>query len=353
MEKMMALMTYAPNDYKYEEVPLSPLGAGEILIKTRGCGICASDIKAFHGSDRFWGPSEAERYIKPPVIGGHELCGEIVEMAGDVKGFEIGDFIVPEQVVPCNECVYCKQGIYWNCQTSAVIGFKDYICGGFAEYVKLHKYSLNHKVPKSFLTEQAVLIEPLACGMHAVERAEIQHKDVVVVGGLGAIGLAMLDMVKLCLPRKIIGIDIKPLRLQIGKSYGVDAIIDASSQNVVQEVMDLTDGLGCDIYIEASGTNVGAKQGLNLLRHMGTYVQIGAFPGEISADWNIIGDGKELNVKGSHLSALTYPAVIKGIEAGLIRTEKLISHSFHLKDWKTAFDTAEKDPNAMKVMIVP
>jgi len=353
MKKMMALVTYAPSDSRYEEVPVPQIGAGEILIKTRGCGICASDIKAFHGSERFWGPSEAERYIKPPVIGGHELCGEIVDMADDVKGFEIGDVIAPEQVVPCNECVYCKQGIYWNCQTSAVIGFKDYISGGFAEYVKLHKYSLNHKVPNSFTTEQGVLIEPIGCGMHAVEQGGIQHKDVVVVGGLGAIGLAMLDMVKLYLPRKVIGVDLKPRRLEIGRTYGVDAIIDVANQNVVKEVMDLTDGLGCDVYIEASGTNAGVKQGLNLLRHMGTYVQIGAFPGEVSADWNIIGDGKELIVKGSHLSALTYPSVIKGIGSGLIRTQDLISHSFHLKDWKEAFETAEKDPRAIKVMLVP
>jgi threonine dehydrogenase-like Zn-dependent dehydrogenase len=353
MEKMKALVTYAPNDYRLEEVPISPLESGEILLKTRGCGICASDIKAYHGSDRFWGPSEAERYIKPPVIGGHELCGEIVDMAKDVKGFKKGDFIVTEQVVPCNECVYCKQGMYWNCQTSAVIGFKDYICGGFAEYVKLHKYALSHKVPESFTTEQAVLVEPLACGMHAVERAEIQHKDVVVVGGLGAIGLGMLDMVKLYLPRKIIGIDLKPRRLEIARTYGIDAVLDVTSQDVIKEVMDMTEGLGCDVYIEASGTNAGVKQGLNLLRHMGTYVQIGAFPGEISADWNIIGDGKELNVKGSHLSALTYPAVIKGIETGVIRTKELISHSFKLDNWKEAFEAAEKDPKAMKVMIVP
>jgi threonine dehydrogenase-like Zn-dependent dehydrogenase len=274
-------------------------------------------------------------------------------MAKDVKGFKKGDFIVTEQVVPCNECVYCKQGMYWNCQISAVVGFKDYINGGFAEYIKLHKYALNHKVPKSFTTEQAVLVEPLACGMHAVERAEIQHKDVVVVGGLGAIGLGMLDMVKLYLPRKIIGIDLKPRRLEIAGIYGIDAVLDVTSQDVSGEVMDMTDGLGCDVYIEASGTNAGARQGLNLLRHMGTYVQIGAFPGEISADWNIIGDGKELNVKGSHLSALTYPAVIKGIKTGVIRTEELISHSFKLDNWEKAFETAEKDPKAMKVMIVP
>ncbi len=350
---MMAVVTYAPYDYRYEEVPMPRIGEGEILLKMKGCGICAGDIKAYHGGIRIWGTSEEDRYITPPVIGGHEVFGEIVDIADDVAGFEIGDLVVPEQVVPCNECKFCKEGKYWNCTTSAVLGFKDYCNGGFAEYVKLHKNSILHKVPKEFTTEQAVLIEPIACGMHAVEQADIQYKDTVVVAGLGAIGLAMLDIIKLCLPLKVIGVDVKPKRLEMGRIFGADAIIDASSEKAVSTILQMCDGLGCDIYFEVSGTNAGVRQGLTLLRNMGTYVQIGVFPDEVKADWNLIADGKELTIKGSHLSALTYPSVIHGIQQGLIKTEGLISHRFQLKDWKEAFETAEKDPEAMKVMLVP
>lgn len=292
MKTMMALVTYAPHDYRYEEVAVPKIGPGEILLKVRGCGICAGDIKAYHGGIRIWGTSEADRYITPPVIGGHEVCGEIVDLADDVRGFEVGDFIVPEQVVPCNDCSFCKEGKYWNCATSAVIGFKDYANGGFAEHVKLHKNSIVHKVPDGFSTEQAALIEPIACGMHAVELAQIQHKDVVVVAGMGAIGLAMLDIVKLNLPMKVIGIDVKQKRLDMGKNFGADTIIDASSADAVDTVMELTDGAGCDVYFEVSGTNAGVKQGLGMLKNMGTYVQIGVFRDEVTADWNLLQMGK-------------------------------------------------------------
>ena len=90
-----------------------------------------------------------------------------------------------------------------------------------------------------------------------------------------------------------------------------------------------------------------------MLRNHGRFVQMGVLSDLVTADWNIIGDGKELTIIGSHLSAKVYPAVIRGIEKGLIRTDGLISHTFHLRDWKQAFETAEKDASAVKVMLVP
>ncbi|MCM1134091.1 MAG: alcohol dehydrogenase catalytic domain-containing protein [Clostridium sp.] len=350
---MKAVVSHAPYDNRYEEVAIPNVGEEEILIRVEGCGICAGDIKAFHGGIRIWGTSEEDRYIEAPVIGGHEFTGRIVKMGEKVEGYKEGERIVAEQIVPCNECDFCRQGIYWMCTGSAVYGFKQHAQGGFAEYVKIHKNSLIHKIPDSFTLEQAVLVEPLACGMHAVELAGIKHDDIVVIAGLGAIGTAMVRMAQLTLPKMIIGIDLRQHRLEMGKQYGADEVIDPSKQDVVEEIMRLTDGKGCDVYIEASGSPHSVKQGLNVLKNHGRYVQMGVFAEEVKADWNVIGDGKELTIIGSHLSAKTYPSVIRGIQTGLIKTEGLISHSFPLADWKEAFETAEKEPSAMKVMLTP
>ncbi|WP_333813840.1 alcohol dehydrogenase catalytic domain-containing protein [Muricomes intestini] len=339
--KMKALLSYAPYDNRYEDVPVPTIGNGEILLKVKGCGICAGDIKAYHGGIRIWGTSEEDRYIEAPCIGGHEFYGEIVQKAADVEGFEIGDTIVSEQIIPCGICRFCREGKYWMCTRSAVFGFKQYANGGFAEYVRLDKNCLNHKIPKSFTSEQSALIEPIACGMHAIERANIQHSDVVVIAGLGAIGLSMVNITSLALPKLVIGIDVKENRLAMGKEF------------VVEEIMNLTDGLGCDVYVEASGSPRSVRQGMDSLKNLGRYVQMGVFAEEVTADWNVMGDGKELTIIGSHLSALTFPSVIKGIESGLIKTEGLISHKFALADWKEAFQTAEKDPNAVKIMLLP
>lgn len=350
---MKALVSYAPYDYRYEDVPIPEIGPGEILLKVKGCGICAGDIKAYHGGIRIWGTSAENRYIEAPVIGGHEFCGEVVEIGESVADYKVGDVLVTEQIVPCNECKFCREGKYWMCQRSAVFGFKQYAQGGFAEYVKLSANCINHRVPASFTMEQSVLIEPIACGMHAVERADIKHSDTVVIAGMGAIGLAMVSMARLHLPKLIIGIDLKDDRLDLGREFGADVVLNPAKCDVIEEIMKLTDGLGCDVYIEASGSEKSVTQGMESLRNLGKYVQMGVFADLVKADWNVIGDGKELHIYGSHLSALNYPAVIKGIDAGLIRTDGLISHVFKLEDWEEAFEAAQKQSGAIKVVLIP
>lgn len=350
--KMKAVVSYAPYDNRYEDYPKPEAGPGEIVLKVKGCGICAGDVKAFHGGIRIWGTSPENRYIEAPCIGGHEFYGEVVELGEGVEGYEIGDVLVSEQIIPCGECEFCKQGTYWMCTRSAVFGFKQYANGGFAEYVKLTENCINHKVPKEFSPEQAVLIEPIACGMHAVERAGIRHSDVVVIAGLGAIGTSMVNLAKLALPKMVIGIDVRENRLEMGKKYGADIVLNPAKCNVAEEIKKLTNGLGCDVYIEASGSPRSVTQGMDSLKNLGRYVQMGVFAEEVKADWNTIGDGKELTIIGSHLSARTYDAVINGIKSGAIKTDGLISHKFKLEDWKEAFEKTEA-PDAMKIMLEP
>lgn len=351
--KMKALRSYAPYDNRLEEIDIPTAGPGELLLKVEGCGICAGDVKSYHGGIRIWGTSEENRYIEAPVTGGHEFFGEVVEVGAGMENYRTGDRVVAEQIAPCGECEFCRQGKYWMCTGSAVYGFKQHIQGGFAEYIKLHKNSIVHKIPQSFTKEQAALIEPIACGMHAVELAEIRHDDVVVIAGLGAIGTSMVNLARLYLPKMIIGIDVKEFRMEMGKKYGADYVLNPVNCNVADEIKKLTDGYGCDVYIEASGSPRSVTQGLESLKNHGRYVQMGVFADEVKADWNVIGDGKELSIKGSHLSALTFHSVIEGIESGLIKTEGLISHTFRLEDWEQAFKAAEEEPDAMKIMLIP
>lgn len=352
-EMMNSVVMYAPFDNRYEKIPKPKPGPGEILVKVKGCGICAGDLKAYHGGIRVWGISATDRYIEPPCIPGHEFYGEIEEIGDGVEGLSPGSLIVSEQIVPCGECSFCRNGEYWMCQRAAVYGFKPYANGGFSEYIILPAGSVNHVIPDVMTDEQCVLIEPIACGMHALEQAKIRHSDIVVIAGLGAIGLSMCNMADLAFPRKVIGIEIRENRIELAKRYGADIVLNPQNCNVVEEIMRLTDNLGCDVYIEASGNPQSAVQGLACLKNHGRYVQMGVLSDKVTADWNTIGDGKELTITGSHLSGKTYDAVIRGMLKGLIKTEGLISHKFHLKDWKKAYKTAERSPDAVKVMLIP
>lgn len=352
-KKMTALQAFAPFDYRIEELDIPKVEAGEILLKVHGCGICASDTKTFHGGKRVWGQTPETRYIETPVTAGHEFYGEVVEKGEGVDDIEVGDFVISEQMVPCNECKYCKQGHYWMCQRHYILGFKKDAPGGFAEYCKIGRNGINHKLPKNFPVEMGSIIEPYACAMHAVERAAIKHTDVVVISGLGCIGLAMVTIAKKLSPARIIGLDIRQNRLDKAIEFGADYVFNPMECDVAAEIKKLSDGYGCDVYIEASGSEKSVAQGLDSIANLGTYVQFGIFADKISADWNIIGDTKEINILGSHLGPYCYKAVIEGMIDGTIKTNGIVTHTYKLKDWAEAFETAEKDPTSIKVTIVP
>ncbi|WP_306574672.1 alcohol dehydrogenase catalytic domain-containing protein [Anaerotruncus massiliensis (ex Togo et al. 2019)] len=353
-EMMKALVAYAPHDYRYENFPrpVQPR-AGELILKVRGCGVCAGDIKEYNGLPDAWGTGNDDMEIEPPIIPGHEFCGEVVAIGEGVKDYECGDMVVAEQIVPCGECPDCLAGTRWMCSKMQLFGFKQVAHGGFAEYVRIPSKAITYKVPERFSVEQAALIEPYACGMHAAEQAGVRHTDVVAIAGMGAIGLAITNIVRLSLPQRILAIDTNGERLRLAKEFGADAVLNPLEQDVPAEIHRLTGGAGCDVYIDASGFPDSVPQGLVSLKNHGRYVQFGQFPREVTANWNIIGDGKELTVIGSHLSANCYPPVIRGIESGLLRTDGLISHTFRLKDWKEAYELPGKDKTAMKVLIVP
>lgn len=355
MAKMMGMVVYAPNDNRYEEVEIPKPGPGEMLIKIKACGVCASDTKSWHGGKRVWGDWPGpNHYMQPGVVGGHEFFGEIVELGEGVTDFEIGDVVAPEQIVPCDECKFCREGNYWMCEPHAINGFRHNAPGGFAEYTLLSKHARVHKLPKDFPIEKGALIEPYGCAMHAVERAQLKHTDVLVVSGLGAIGLAMINIATKYAPKLIIGVDLKKNRLEKGLEFGADLVLNPLECDVIEEIKKLTDGYGADAYIEASGSVQSIKQGMDCLRKLGKYVQFGIFADDaVPTDMNTVGDGKELDVLGAHLSPNCFGPVIKGMIDGSIKTDGIVTHVFKIADWEKGFNTALSDPDAIKVVLVP
>lgn len=350
---MKALLMYGPGDFRIEDVPVPAIGPGEILIRVMAAGICAGDVKTLHGGIRIWGTSEKDRYIEAPVIGGHEFYGEVVAIGDGVSNAAIGDHMISEQIVPCNACRFCLSGHYWMCRQSDVYGFKKHTQGGFAQYMKFHSRGRNHRIPKELPPEKAVLVEPYACAMHAVERAKIRHRDVVVISGLGCIGLGMINVASALAPSKLVGLDLRENRRAMARRFGADIVLDPTKDDVTRVIMDLTDGYGCDVYIDAAGSQSSVQQGLRLIRNLGRYVEFGVFPKEIVADWNVIGDVKEIDIMGSHLGPYCYEPVIKGLSAGTLKADGVLSHKFALTDWEKAFETAEKDEGAIKVGLLP
>ncbi|MCX6089801.1 MAG: alcohol dehydrogenase catalytic domain-containing protein [Candidatus Atribacteria bacterium] len=356
-KKMKAVVNYGPRDFRLEEVDVPEIDSEEILLKVGGCGICAGDVKTFYGAPRVWGSPGQPASITTPVIPGHEFYGQIVTLGKGAKEkyqVSLGDWVVSEQRVPCEKCRYCLQGKYWMCTAHQVYGFQHRTAeGGFADYIRLPKTARNYKLPEGFPLPSAPFIEPLACGIHAVERADIQFADVVVIAGIGPLGLGMLQSAKLKNPKLLIVIDIKKRRLELGKKLGADLVMNQLEENVVLKVKELTNGYGCDVYIQASGHPQGVIQGLQMTRKLGRYVEFSVYSEPTLVDWSIIGDVKELDIRGVHLSPYTYPTAIRLLQKGLVKTEDIITHRLLLSEYKKGMELTEKGDESIKVVLVP
>ena len=139
---------------------------------------------------------------------------------------------------------------------------------------------------------------------------------------------------------KKVELDLKKERLEKAKEFGADCVWNPSELDVVDEIMKLTDGYGCDIYIEATGHPDSVSQGLEMIRKLGRFVEFSVFSKTASIDWSVIGDGKELDVLGSHLSPYCFPFVIENINSGNLKTDGIVESFFELKDWEKAFEHA-------------
>ena len=352
---MKALVAYSKDDYRLElEYPTPVCGPDDIIIKTEACGICAGDLKCSHGAAMFWGDEIQPSWVKAPFIPGHEFFGRIVEMGENVEGFELGDRIIADQIVPCGKCRFCKDGHYWMCQPHNIFGFQKENNGGMAEYVRFPKTSVISRVPDDMSIEDALLIEPYGCSKHAVDRGSITNEDVVVISGAGTLGLGMVGALKQANPKCLIVLDVNDDRLAKAKEFGADVVMNPAKEDVVAKIKEMTGGYGCDIYIEASGHPSSVQQGLDCIRKMGRFVEFSVFGSPVTVDWSIISDRKELDLLGVHLSPFCYDTVIEWIGNGKLPTEGVVTHKYPLEKWEEAFHVAKTaQDGALKVILVP
>ena len=353
---MRAVVAYAPGDYRLETVPVPRAGADDIIIKVEACGICAGDIKSHVGAESFWGGNGQPAYIKAPMIPGHEFVGHVVELGENVqkKGeVHLGDRLISEQIVPCWNCRFCKRGEYWMCEKHDVYGFQNNVNGGFAEYMRYPKESINHQVPQDLPLEKAILVEPYACSAWCVKRADIGWDDVVVLAGAGTLGLGMVGAARLRGPKKLIVLDTKPERLELANKFGADLVFNPLEDDVVRIVKEMTGGYGCDIYIEATGHPNAVVQGLQMIRKLGRFVEFSVFSHDVTVDWSIISDRKQLDVLGVHLGPYCYPFVIDAIGDGRLPTEGVVTHQLPLEEYENGFAMMKKGDKSLKILLVP
>lgn len=355
--KMKAVRCHGPGDYRLETVPVPRPGPGEVLARILRAGICASDLKCYLGGAMFWGTEDAPGgYCQPPVIAGHDFIAEVTALGtgSDAKyGLGVGDRVISEQIVPCCDCHYCIHGAYWMCETNDVYGFRQNTPGCWAQYMLFPANAINHKVPETLPVDHAAFIEPLACAVHAVNRADIGFNDTVAIAGCGPLGLGMVAAAKMKGPARIVALDMYDTRLDMACEIGANLGLNPGQCDAVAEMRHLTGGYGCDVYIEATGHPSGVTQGLEMIRKMGRFVAFSVFSQPTTADWTLIGDRKELTIHGAHLSPHCYPPAIRILDAGKLPMDRILTHQLPLAEFQHGLDLVKNGAGSLKVLLVP
>jgi threonine dehydrogenase-like Zn-dependent dehydrogenase len=355
-ETMQAVVCHGPKDYRLETIPVPTRGPGEVLLRVEAVGICASDLKCYHGAAKFWGDENRPAWADTQAVPGHEIAGRVVELDDDARthwGIEVGDRVVVEQIVPCWDCRYCDTGNYHMCQVHNMYGFKRANPGGMEEYMVLSTASLVHKISKDIPPAHAAFAEPLSCALHAVERAQITFADVVVVAGCGPIGLGMIAGAAAKFPAEIVALDLDPRKLELARQTGATVTINIAEEDAVARVKEMTGGYGADVYLEGTGHPTAVPQGLNLLRKLGRFVEYSVFKEDVSVDWSIISDDKELDVLGAHLGPGCWPAAIRLIESGRLPLDEICTHQLPLSEFQKGLDLVASGKESIKVSLIP
>ena len=333
---MKAAVVHGKNDIRIEEYPAPRAAAGEMVVKVKFSGICATDVKTLLGQGL---PKNL------PTILGHEVVGEVFEMGEGVSGFETGERVAVYPIAVCGECYYCKRGRHNLCLKEFGLGHG--IEGGFAEYVRLPRQILDIggvvKIPPKLSYERAVLSEPLSCGMAALRANRVQSGDTVLIVGAGPMGLIHLKVGKWAGARVIMA-DLLERRLQTAAQMGADVCIDVSQTDLAAEVDKLTGGAGAEVVIVSLGIPPIIEDSLKLVRNGGTVNIFGGPPAgqSITIDPRWLHYG-EINITGTFAATpQDFRQALDLIAAAEVEVEDLISDRFTLDNMLDAVEKAKK-----------
>ncbi|MGI8989858.1 MAG: zinc-dependent alcohol dehydrogenase [Bryobacteraceae bacterium] len=341
---MRAIVKTAPGEGHLElsDWPEPSPAPDEVKMKIAAAGICGTDIHILHGT---W-------TCRPPVVLGHEWCGTIVEVGSRVKHFKPGDRLVSSNPArTCGVCYHCVSGNPFMCPERVSAGYM--IDGAFADYICIDARRC-HRLPDHVSFRAAVIGEPLAVAVHAViERTTVHSGDLVFVSGPGCIGLLTARIAKLEGAQVVVsGLEKDLPRLDCAKSLGADVIVDASNEDPLDIVKELSDGRGADLVYECSGSAASLATCLEVVRKEGTLVPLGVYPGPIQTDFNKI-MMKELRVIGSYGYIWTsWRRTVQLLSEDKVNAAVLVSHEFPLEEYEQAFRLTQNG-SAIKVILSP
>lgn len=343
---MKALVLKEYGRFALEEVAVPEIGADDVLVAVKACGICGSDV---HGMDGSTGRR------RPPIVMGHEASGVLAEVGPRVQGWRKGDRVTFDSTIYCGRCRFCRRGRINLCDDRRVLGVScdDYRRdGAFAEYVAVPQRIL-YRLPDELTFEQAAMVEALSIAVHAVERTPVSLNDTAVVVGAGMIGLLVIQVLHASGCGCVVAVDIERDRLDLARKLGADVGLKADACDVAEEVAIRTQGRGADVAFEVVGITPSVKTAVEVLRKGGALTLVGNLSPEVELPLQSVVT-RELTLYGSCASSGEYPACLDMIARGRVNVDALLSAVAPLEEGAAWFERLyAKEPGLMKVILRP
>jgi 2-desacetyl-2-hydroxyethyl bacteriochlorophyllide A dehydrogenase len=319
------------------DVPEPTIGPKDVLVRAKACGICGTDVHIWEG----------DFFPTFPLIPGHELAGEVVQIGAEVTELAVGDRVMVDPTVTCEECHFCMINRQNHCLAWNAVGVtRD---GGFAEYVKVPAKNCYRFANVSY--SAAAFCEPLACVVFGQDRAKIDlGSEVLIIGG-GPIGQLHVQASRANGASSVTVVDVVEGKLALAKEHGASDTVIAD--NALEEKLKKIARYGFDVVIDATGVSRVLGDSLKYVKNGGKYLLFGVCgphdkveisPFEIYR--------RDLEIIGSFAIRRTYDRAFKLMEHGVVKVDKLIHEAMPVDELPRGLDLMKRGAAGMKLQVV-
>ena len=343
---MKALVYHGPGNRTYEEKPKPTIQkTTDAIVKITKTTICGTDLHILKGDV----PA-----VEDGTTLGHEGVGVIEEVGDGVSNFKKGDHVLISCITACGKCDNCKRQMYSHCEDGGWI-LGHMIDGTQAEYVRIpHADTSLYHIPKDADEEALVMLSDiLPTGFEVgVLNGKVKPGDVVAIVGAGPIGLAALLTAQFYSPAEIIMVDLDNNRLEVSKEFGATDTVNSGEENAVDKIMELTDGKGVDVSIEAVGVPATFDICQDIVKAGGQVAVIGVHGTSVDLKLEELWI-KNITMTTGLVDTYTIPMLMKTVGSGELEPDQLITHHFELDQIMDAYDTFgnASEEKALKVIL--
>ncbi len=311
----------APSRVAYREVDAPVVGPDDVLVRSREAGLCRTDIEVMTG--QFTDP----RWVRFPVIPGHEWSGTVVGVGSDVTSVRAGDRVVSEGMITCGRCAPCRRGETQWCERIEALGFTR--PGGYAELVAVPERVV-HRLPDHVSFDAGVLVEPASVVLHGVDKARPQPGESAAVIGVGTLGSLAIALLALHSPSRIVAYGVREEELELARTLGATEVVLSGEREPARAEMDLV--------VETAGVPEAVELATQLCRPGGRAVLLGiAGEGRTLTLPSDLLVGKDMTLIGSiAYPAATWSRVVGLLADGVLELDRIVTHRFPIGDFEDA-----------------